>query len=249
MWKRLWWIVPLAVALVWTVPAVGRTWFREPPNPVRHYVLTVAAITVTYTPVFFGATPPGAFAVTRVSDAAIRVDWTPAAGQNTTVRVKWGEPPASMIDGFQVYYGPGNTVTDNVSLDSTMGVRYYRAWSFNGTDWSTSYAEGNWGQLEMEALAQAILTAAQMLVVLVALLVLALLALLAWWRAGQANPDAIGGALFALNAGLGLFVGIYTFVVYGGNLALAVALTLVGYAVVCLVQSYRQIFAAAEEEV
>lgn len=90
-------------------------------NPQVH--ITVSAFVVG---------SPSGLTLTYVSDNQIDISWTKGIGAvNTMVRVKYDSVPTSRTDGYQVYYGVGDNVTDsNVDLTSPR-VPYYKAWSQN----------------------------------------------------------------------------------------------------------------------
>lgn len=75
---------------------------------------------------------PSGLTLTYVSDNQIDISWTKGVGAvNTMVRVKYDSVPMDRSDGYQVYYGVGDNVTDsNVDLTSPR-VPYYKAWSQN----------------------------------------------------------------------------------------------------------------------
>jgi hypothetical protein len=88
-------------------------------------------------PAIFTATPDG-------SDQ-IDLSWIKGAGANNTmVRGKLGSYPASVSDGYQVYFNTGLSASDTGLIPST--TYYYRAWSevTNGSQqWSDTYLQSS----------------------------------------------------------------------------------------------------------
>ena len=73
---------------------------------------------------------PGGLTLTYIDDFTIGISWVKGAGStNTIVRAGYGHLPVSRTDGYQVYYGPDETVTDTSAALTGVDVIYYRAWA------------------------------------------------------------------------------------------------------------------------
>jgi hypothetical protein len=110
-------ILALAAAVSILIPAKVHALSHE--NPVVH--ITVSAYIVA---------APSGLVLTYVSDNQIDISWIKGVdAENTVVVVKYDSIPTNRNDGYQVYYGDGEFVSDtNVDLTSPR-VPYYRAWS------------------------------------------------------------------------------------------------------------------------
>lgn len=100
-------------------------------------------VTITVTGIVVDA--PGGFIVFYVSDYEVGLAWTKPTGANMTmIRAKYGSYPTSRIDGYQVYYGSGESCSDTaVSLDETAIEIYYIGFSETASgQWSPLYAQG-----------------------------------------------------------------------------------------------------------
>jgi len=104
---------------------------------------TTANILVTATPDYTsGVLPPIDF--TALETDSVYLSWTkPPGAVNTMVRVKYGEYPADRTDGYLVYYGADEEVTDySVNFEVLASEVFYRAWSEDAVgDWSVDPAE------------------------------------------------------------------------------------------------------------
>lgn len=121
MWRWLWLI--LLVISLWLVP-VG--------------VLADSSQDVTVTAVGWICEAPGGLTLTYVSDYEIGVSWATGVGAvSTMVRAAYGRPLTGRDDGFEVYYGDGESTTLWVSNVATTGPIYVSAWSERG--------DGVWG--------------------------------------------------------------------------------------------------------
>ena len=111
-------------------------------SPVASIVLADSSDTITVTAVGFIEGAPGGLTLTYVSDYEVGISWikgepiepfpegTESTAVNTLVRVRWGEIPADRTDGYQVYYGDGNSYSDTATdLTSLTSTPYYRVWS------------------------------------------------------------------------------------------------------------------------
>ncbi len=124
-WK---WIVVLLLLMLLLMPA-----------PVLADSSDGIVVTVTG---WVGGDAPSGFTLTYINDYEVGISWTkgsPALLEppgtvstvvNTMIRVKWGVAPTSRTDGYQVYYGDGNSFSDTATdLTSLTSTPYYRAWS------------------------------------------------------------------------------------------------------------------------
>jgi len=108
------------------------------------------------------------FAITKISDTQVDVDWTiPVGADRVMVRAKYASYPADPgggvepTDGYLVYFGNGVAASDtSMNLDESVGKLYYRAWSITPTPgdvWSASFGEDNVEGLGMTMLVFALL--------------------------------------------------------------------------------------------
>ncbi len=107
---------------------------------------TSADVTITATGYICAA--PGGLILTYVNDNEVGISWTKGVdAANTMVRGAVGRLPTSITDGYQVYYGSGNTTSDTgVSFEETAAPIYYRAWSQNAAGiWEIN---GIWDYIE-----------------------------------------------------------------------------------------------------
>ena len=113
--------------------------------PVKADVLT-ADITITATGIVIEA--PLGFSVWIVSSEEIGAAWTkPVGAVNTMIRAEYGRYPIDRTDGYLVYYGPADSVSDTtVNFDEVTSTVNYRAWSENAanewSDYAQDYVEG-----------------------------------------------------------------------------------------------------------
>jgi hypothetical protein len=175
MWKRLG---------IWLL--IGACLLSFPSIEVR--ADTSASVTITAVGVIVGA--PGAFTLTYISDYQTGISWTmPVGAVNTMIRAAYGHVPTSITDGYQVYYGPGTSFTDNATTIASPEIVYYRAWS--------QRADGLWGPLWASGDTGGFMSLSFLFLVLVALavfllwfsskrpeLLIRLSATLVWWALG-----------------------------------------------------------------
>lgn len=94
--------------------------------------------------------PPTNLTLTDLGGRSVGVSWQKGAGANQTMvrSGRNGVVPDSPTSGEQVYFGTGNTTSFFApSLDT---VKYnVAAWSWNGTDYSTTYAAASIGGTPM----------------------------------------------------------------------------------------------------
>jgi len=73
---------------------------------------------------------PGGLTITYISDYELGVSWTKAPDANSTmVRACYGRPVGDRTDGFEIYYGTGNTTAFWTSNVGVVGPIHLRAWS------------------------------------------------------------------------------------------------------------------------
>ena len=119
---------------------------------------TNADVTVKATP----AEPypaPTNFQAIYVDVQQVDLTWTkPPTSANVTIRAKYGSYPASRTDGYLVYYGSLESISDtSMNFDETAGKLYYRAWAeYPGDNWSNP-AEDNVEGIAMTLIGLAIL--------------------------------------------------------------------------------------------
>jgi len=87
--------------------------------------------------------PPTVLACSVISSTQIDLTWTKGTGaEKTLVRRKIGSYPTSVTDGDEVYFGTGNSFSDDELVRCTH--YYYRAWSFKtdapNSGWSDEYS-------------------------------------------------------------------------------------------------------------
>lgn len=86
--------------------------------------------------------PPVSFDAVAVSNYQVDITWTKGTYATTTiVKGKVGEYPQNIGDGYEVYNGNGENVTDWLDISLLDGNVYYRAWSHNDVGYSLTYAE------------------------------------------------------------------------------------------------------------
>jgi hypothetical protein len=91
-----------------------------------------------------GALPgaPTDFDAVLASNYQVDITWVKGINAtHTLIRGKIGEYPADRTDGYEVYFGTGTSVTDWVDLTATDEPVYYRAWAWNITGYSNTYAQ------------------------------------------------------------------------------------------------------------
>ncbi len=158
---------------------------------------TTTDVTVTVTPTGPTNGPPLNFTVIYVDATTANITWTkPGTAVNTHIRVKFGDYPSSISDGYLVYSGTSENITDaNLYLEENAGTLYYSAWSENATgDYSSEYATDDLENPLMTLIANALS------VDLIPLLVIIGITALAFWRRDLflyliATPVAIMGGL------------------------------------------------------
>ncbi len=104
---------------------------------------TTTDVTVTVTPPGPTNGPPLNFTVTYVDATTANITWTkPGTAVNTLIRVKFSDYPSSTSDGYLVYSGPTENITDtSLYFEENAGTLFYSAWSENATgDYSSEYA-------------------------------------------------------------------------------------------------------------
>lgn len=107
-----------------------------------------------------GLFAPTDFEVIRITDTEVLINWVKnASANNTMIRVAIDHAPATINDGYLVYYGTGDNTTDySVNLDVVGGEYIYRAWSEDTSGiWSIDYAEGSTGGIGMTLIGLVIL--------------------------------------------------------------------------------------------
>ena len=122
--------------------------------PLAVHAATAVDVTITAFP--GGLWPPTPFTVTWVSDTNVQLDWTPPfEAAQTYIRMKVGEAPENVTDGYAVYLGAGMTTNDIESnLDEMAGIVWYSAWSVGGDgSYSAEHAEGSVEGAGMQAIA------------------------------------------------------------------------------------------------
>lgn len=104
---------------------------------------TSADVTVTATGWIAGY--PEGFTLTYVSDNQIDITWTKGEDAvNTMVRAAFGHVPEDISDGYQVYYGDGESYSDTSLTLAGPEIIYYRAWSQNADGvWAPLFASGD----------------------------------------------------------------------------------------------------------
>lgn len=110
-------------------------------------VQAATSVNITITAVGFICGAPGDFTLTYVTDNEVDISWVKGEdAENTLVRAAFGHVPASISDGYQVYYGTGTSCTDNAIDLATPSIVYYRAWSRNaGGVYASLFASGDTG--------------------------------------------------------------------------------------------------------
>ena len=99
---------------------VGDSWFAMEMSGVSESRFIIG---------WFGLFAPTDFLLTLVDDYTVGITWVKGAGaENTMVRAKLGGVPTDRDDGYLVYYGTGESTTDD-GVDFGTSVMYYWAWS------------------------------------------------------------------------------------------------------------------------
>lgn len=102
-------------------------------------------ITITVTPVLPGtALATANFTATYVTDNVVLLTWDglPTNATSVMIRVKDNGYSDNYSDGYWLYDGSGDNVTDtNVNFNEYFGYKKYTAYSWNGTDWSPFYSQ------------------------------------------------------------------------------------------------------------
>jgi len=143
-------VMVIATLLLVFLPGPGRV--TAAPDPDSEDV------TVTATPAFGLPGVPINFVVDYVSDYEVDITWTKdGEATHTMIRGEWGDCPESESDGFEVYYGTGESYTHHIDMEATSEDICYRAWSYNDTGYSLNYAEGSTGGIAMTLIAFVIL--------------------------------------------------------------------------------------------
>lgn len=199
---------------------------------------TSGDVVVTVTPDYVTLGPPHNFRVTYITDTKVRLDWLmdPLA-TNIMIRGQIGSYPASVTEGYQIYYGTDITFTDTaVNLDECSRV-YYRAWSENPGTWSNLFAQGSVEGVGVVLIAEAL---SNIGITAIALVVLVLISALAFWR-----PIA---PLFMIMAGMALMIGLSWYDIYTNEMGMAISLCLIGYSFLCIGYTFKVIFARVGDE-
>ncbi len=102
---------------------------------------------VTITATGIVVAQPGGFTLTYISDFEVGISWIKAPGADKTmVRAAFGHVPTDISDGYQVYYGVGNSADDTAISLGASEIVYYRAWSQTlGGEWGPLFASGDTG--------------------------------------------------------------------------------------------------------
>ena len=117
--RRLWLLVVLFLALISTPVAADVTVVAVP---------YVGGGVVNFTAVY-------------ITDTQVDLSWTKGDDiVNVMVRAKYGSMPMSRTEGYLVYEGALESVSDtSMNFDETLGIIYYRAWAENSTGiWNDS---------------------------------------------------------------------------------------------------------------
>ena len=89
--------------------------------------------------------PPTDFVATLVTNYRVDLTWTIGVNATKTIIIaKYGSPADNITDGYEVYNGTGDNVTDwipNIEFESQ--ILYYRAWSWNVNGYSAGYADAS----------------------------------------------------------------------------------------------------------
>lgn len=144
MWWRVLACLLLAMASCWLVPSATLADSSE-------------GVVVTATGYIAGA--PVNFTVTYISDYEVGLSWTKGEyAERTLIRATIGRMPENSEDGYLVYYGDGESVTDTaLNLDEIATLVYYRAWSENSKGVLEDIgADGSVGGIGMTLIAEAI---------------------------------------------------------------------------------------------
>ena len=124
--------------------------------PVVVMADTSVSVTVTAVPIVSGGISN--FTIVYVSDTQLDLSWTLyGSAVNIMIRGKYGDYPDDIpnintapSDGYLVYYGSGNSVSDtSMDFDQSLGILYYRAWAQKGDGtWVLAPSEG-WKESEV----------------------------------------------------------------------------------------------------
>lgn len=115
-------------------------------------------VTVNATPAFGLPGAPTDLVVDYVNEFEVALSWTKnGEATHTMIRAEWGDCPESESDGFEVYYGTGEAFAHHVDMEATSEDICYRAWSYNDSGYSLTYAEGSTGGISMTLIAFVIL--------------------------------------------------------------------------------------------
>jgi len=131
-------IMVAAVVLFIAVPQVSAMMDRTVRDFVKQLFSPFAHVTITAVPTW-GSMPPTDFTVQQIGEDII-CNWTNSpTGVATMIRAKFGDYPADMTDGYEVFYGAGSTAIDTgVNLDENISTIFYVAYAENAFGvWST----------------------------------------------------------------------------------------------------------------
>ncbi|MDD4931566.1 MAG: type II secretion system protein, partial [Candidatus Colwellbacteria bacterium] len=81
---------------------------------------------------------PTDLAVSNIKSTTLTVSWSKGSADFTVVRMATGTAPTRPTDGAAVYNGIGTTVSQTSLVPST--TYCYSAWSYDGTNYSSTYA-------------------------------------------------------------------------------------------------------------
>lgn len=110
-------------------------------------VLAATSEEVTITASGWVCGAPGDFTLTYVNDYEIGISWVKGEdADKTMVRAAFGRVPENISDGYEVYYGTGNSCTDTALSMATPEIIFYVAWSQNAAGvWAPLFSSGDTG--------------------------------------------------------------------------------------------------------
>lgn len=219
-----------------------------------------AEVTVRAAPLYVvpgTPSPPVDFRVTYVDDYRVLIEWTKgASANNTMIRASYNTYPTSVSDGYEVYYGQGNTANDTaVNWYEHAGTVYYWAVSDNWTGagpvyYSTAYVTASLENPVMVDIARQLVSFNSLFselqetgLVVVGLLVLMILSALGFWR-----PKAVlSSVVWMITGGVSVTLGLYWYDIYTNDMGLPVSLMLIVFWLVCWGYAFAQLFASGKE--
>jgi hypothetical protein len=209
-----------------------------------------ADVTVLVAIEWGGILPPSNFRVTRITDTQVLLEWTPAVGANTSIRMKVDSLPEDFNDGYLVYTGNASSFYDEwLNLDTMWSKVYYIAYSENATGGrSESYI---WDYTENPYVAEVaenlswlsnLSTAGMGLLYLLPLLIISVLA---FWKESF--------TLFMIAFGLAMVSGLNAPDIINGkgettSMGLAIGILLMVYAIFCAAMSFRLMYFYGSED-